>query len=488
AIDEITKHLENKKLGKKTIQYKIRDWLISRQRYWGTPIPVVYCDKCGIIPVPEKELPVLLPENVEFTGQGNPLQNNEKFVNIKCPKCKGKAKRETDTMDTFVDSSWYFIRYCSNKYDKGAFDKLKVKYWMPVDLYVGGAEHAVLHLMYSRFFVKALRDMKLLSFNEPFKKLFNQGMLHKDGAVMSKSRGNIVTQKEISEKHGIDTARFFLLFIAGPDKDMEWDDKGIEGTYRILNKIYNLTDKVKSLNNKKDKNVISKLNKTIKDVTEHIDKLGFNLALISINEFLNYFNKNKEFISKKIYDDCLKKLILLINPFTPHLSEEMWEKTKNKGFSSITKWPSYDTKKIDYKIETAENMVAKTISDIKDIIDLIKIKQPKEISIFVAEKWLYDTYKKLQKEKSRNIGEIIKKIIVKGHEQEISKIVQAFIKDPGKISNTILDQVYEFKYLQESKSMIEKEFNCVINIIKAESSNEQKSKQAMPNKPAILIK
>ena len=486
AIDEITKYLEKKKLGKKTIQYKIRDWLISRQRYWGTPIPVVYCDKCGIISVNEKELPLLLPENVKFTGQGNPLQNNEKFVNTKCPKCRGKAKRETDTMDTFVDSSWYFLRYCSNKYSKGPFDKLKIKYWMPVDLYVGGAEHAVMHLIYSRFFVKALRDMKLLNFNEPFNKLFNQGMLHKDKAVMSKSRGNIVTQQEIAKKYGIDTARFFLLFVAGPDKDMEWDDKGIEGSYRILNKIYNLTEKVKSLDNKKDKNIISKLNKTIRDVTEHIDKLEFNLALISINEFVNYFNKNKEFISKKIYDECLKKLILMISPFVPHLAEDMWEKIKNKNFVSVTKWPDYDIKKIDYKIELAENMIEKTINDIKDIIDLIKIK-PKEINIFVAEKWLYDLYKQLQKEKSRNIGEIIKKVIIKEHEQEISKIIQFFIKDPSRVSN-LLDQYFEFKCLQESRDIIEKEFNCKVNIIKAENSNEQKAKQAMPNKPAILIR
>jgi leucyl-tRNA synthetase len=241
AIKKITNYLKKKKLGREITQYKLRDWLVSRQRYWGTPIPIVYCDKCGIVPV--KNLPVLLPEKVKF-GKGNPLTTNKQFLETKCPKCKGKAKRETDTMDTFFDSSWYFLRYTDPKNNKKPFDTKKQNYWMPVDTYIGGAEHACMHLIYARFFMKALKDLKLVKEKEPFKKLFNQGMLHgEDGFVMSKSRGNVVLPEEISKKYGIDTARFFLVSIASPDKDIEWSKKGIEGSFRFINKVMNYKPK-----------------------------------------------------------------------------------------------------------------------------------------------------------------------------------------------------------------------------------------------------
>ncbi|HLC55926.1 MAG TPA: leucine--tRNA ligase, partial [Candidatus Nanoarchaeia archaeon] len=254
AIPKIQSWLQSKNLGKKTIQYKIRDWLISRQRYWGTPIPIVYCDKCGIVTVSEKQLPVLLPENVKFTGEGNPLLNSDKFVNVKCPKCKSKARRETDTMDTFVDSSWYFLRYTSNKEKKAPFKKEAVKHWLPVDTYIGGAEHAVLHLLYARFFTKVLRDMKLLSFDEPFLRLFSQGTVTKNNVRMSKSHGNVVSQDEIVNKYGIDTARLYLLFVSSPDKDLEWNDEGAEGAFRFINKFYSLyNEKHSPISNLKDK-------------------------------------------------------------------------------------------------------------------------------------------------------------------------------------------------------------------------------------------
>ena len=259
AIPKIQSWLQSKNLGKKTIQYKIRDWLISRQRYWGTPIPIVYCDKCGIVTVSEKQLPVLLPENVKFTGEGNPLLNSDKFVNVKCPKCKSKARRETDTMDTFVDSSWYFLRYTSNKEKKAPFKKEAVKHWLPVDTYIGGAEHAVLHLLYARFFTKVLRDMKLLSFDEPFLRLFSQGTVTKNNVRMSKSHGNVVSQDEIVNKYGIDTARLYLLFVSSPDKDLEWNDEGAEGAFRFINKFYSLyNEKHSPISNLKDKFVLNK--------------------------------------------------------------------------------------------------------------------------------------------------------------------------------------------------------------------------------------
>jgi len=238
AIPEFAKFFKKNNCGNATVQYKLRDWLISRQRFWGCPIPIIYCEKCGILPVPEKDLPVKLPENFKFTiGKGNPLEHCKEFLNTKCPKCGAKAKRETDTMDTFVDSSWYFLRYCDSKNNKLPFDPEKAAYWMPIDTYIGGKEHATMHLIYFRFFTKFLRDIGLLKIDEPAPRLFNQGMLHKNGVVMSKSKGNVVIPEEIAKKYGIDTARLFLLFVASPDKDMEWSDEGIEGSFRFINKL-----------------------------------------------------------------------------------------------------------------------------------------------------------------------------------------------------------------------------------------------------------
>ena len=296
ALQKIAEWLVKNNNAKKIVNYKLRDWLISRQRYWGTPIPIVYCDKCGIVPVSEKDLPVLLPEDVKFTGEGNPVATSKKFIETSCPKCKGKARRETDTMDTFVDSSWYFIRYCSAQSSE-MFDQKSVKRWMPVDQYIGGIEHAILHLLYARFFVKVLRDMKLLNFDEPFLRLLSQGMITKDGAKMSKSKGNVVSPDEITEKYGADTGRFFILFASDPEKELEWSDKGVEGSFRFLNKVFSLPDH-ESKSSLKDKLTESKLNRAIQNVTEDIETYQFNVALNKIMGFVNFLNKNKENIAK----------------------------------------------------------------------------------------------------------------------------------------------------------------------------------------------
>ncbi|MCK4521460.1 MAG: leucine--tRNA ligase [Nanoarchaeota archaeon] len=483
AIPEITKFFEKNKCGKATTQYKIRDWLISRQRYWGTPIPVIHCEKCGVIPVPEKDLPVLLPEKVDFKTKVNPLLSNNSFVNVKCPKCKGKAKRETDTMGGFVDSSWYFLRYCDSQNKKKPFDSNKVNYWMPVDQYVGGAEHAVMHLIYARFFVKALKDLGFVKFDEPFKKLFNQGIVYKDGAKMSKSKGNVVFQTEISDKYGIDTARLFLMFVSSPDKQMEWDDKGVEGSYRFLNRLVNIVENKKIV---KDviKNQESKVNKTIKEVTGNIDNFGYNIALISIMELTNYLGGQD-----KINKSVVEKLLLLLSPFTPHICEELWEKLGNKSFISLEKWPGYDEKKIDLKIEASEEAVSGIVSDINSVLKLAKIEKPEKITLFVAEKWKYDFFKKVKKaiSKTRNIGEIIKLTMDKEHGKEISRLVPRLVKDESRIPNVILEQNTELKSFDENKIFIKKQFNCEIEVVKAEDSKEEKAKQAIPSKPAILV-
>ena len=481
AIDEITDFLNKKGLGRKTVQYKLRDWLLSRQRFWGCPIPIIYCDKCGIVPVPEKQLPVKLPEDYKFTiGKGNPLEHCKEFVNAKCPKCSGKAKRETDTMDTFVDSSWYFLRYCDAKNNNEIFNKNKVNYWMPIDMYIGGKEHATMHLIYFRFFTKFLRDMGLLKIDEPTLNLFNQGMLHKNGVVMSKSKGNVITQDEIAEKYGIDTARFFLLFVAGPDKDMEWDDKAVMGSYRFLNKADALADKKISSN--KDAKLESKMHKTIKLVTENIENFKFNAALVHLMEFVNYLS-SKDAVTK----NSLEAVALLLNPFTPHLSEELLEKIGNKPFASLQKWPEYDEKKIDKKMDAEDELIQNTLSDIIAVMELADVKKPAKIRLFTSEKWKYGFFKKLKREmkKTRNVSELIKAVMVKEHGKDISSLVQKLVKDTKRIPEVIIEN--EFDVLNENKRMIEKEFNCEVEIIRAEESKEGKAKNAMPGKVAILV-
>jgi len=479
AMDEITKFLEKKKLARTTVQYKLRDWLVSRQRYWGTPIPIVYCDVCGIVPVPEKKLPVVLPERVEF-GSGNPLATNKAFVNVKCPKCKRKARRETDTMDTFVNSSWYFLRYCDANNSKAIFAKKKVDYWMPIDQYIGGKEHACMHLIYFRFYTKFLRDLGLLDFDEPTLNLYNQGMLHgENGAVMSKSAGNVVLPETVSEKYGIDTARFFLVSMASPDKDLTWSETGIEGSMKFINKVLAYFDKVKV--GKSSKRVESKLNKAIKEVTDDIDKFRYNLAIIKVRQL---FENLEDEVSK----DTLEKFLKLLHPFCPHITEELWDKIGNSPFISVAKWPVSDAKKIDEKVDYIDDFRSGVVQDVRTVLELVKI-EPKKVTLFVADSWKYDFFRKLKTEfeKTRNQGELIKKLMVKGRESDVPKIVQSVLKDPAKVPSVVVSQKEEFDALKSFKEFLEAEFKFSFEFVLAEKSKEQKAKQALPGKPAILV-
>ncbi len=375
ATKKVMDYIEEKKWGRRTIRYRLRDWLISRQRYWGTPIPIIYCEKCGLVPVSEKDLPVKLPKNVKFTGKGNPLETSKEFVDCKCPKCKGKARRETDTMDTFVDSSWYFLRYCSPDEKKLPFVKDKVNYWMPVDQYVGGIEHAVMHLLYARFFTKALRDLGLHKINEPFSRLLCQGMVIKDGAKMSKSLGNVVDPTDIMNKYGPDTARLFILFAASPEKELEWSDKGVNGVYRFINKVYDMQKKVSSA--KADAKILNKVHRTIKDVEDNIDNFEYHKAIVYLYGYVDYINSYG-----KIPKEAFEALLLLLSPFTPHLCEELWEKIGNKGLISSAKWPEFDSRKINEKIEKEEQLVESTVGDIRNILKLVKA-EPKKVYLYV---------------------------------------------------------------------------------------------------------
>ncbi|MDP2628977.1 MAG: leucine--tRNA ligase [Nanoarchaeota archaeon] len=386
AKEHISVELSDKKLGRKKIQYKLKDWLVSRQRYWGTPIPIIYCDKCGVQPVKEKDLPVKLPEKVKF-GKGNPLKTNKNFVEVKCPQCNGKAKRETDTMDTFFDSSWYYLRYCDSKNKKMPFEKNKVNYWMPVNQYIGGAEHACMHLIYARFFTKALRDLGFVKKDEPFLKLFNQGMLHgEDGFVMSKSRGNVILPEKVSKKYGIDTARMFLVSVASPDKDIDWSENGIIGSLKFVKRVIDYFEKRKF--GKSSKIVESKINLAIKGISSDIEFFKYNLAIIKLRKVFESFEK--EDISKKDAENFLK----MFSVFCPHISEELWSNLGNKNFISLEKWPVCDEKKIDEKLEKQEEMIEKIKEDILNIFKIIESRGETKTKVYVyvlpMEKNIYD--------------------------------------------------------------------------------------------------
>jgi len=356
AKEKIADHVEADKLGKRTVNWRLRDWGISRQRYWGTPIPIIYCDMCGTVPVPVEQLPVRLPMDVEFTGKGlSPLVESRSFRETTCPKCGGAARRETDTMDTFVDSSWYFLRYCSPKEDKAPFDKKAAGYWMSVDQYIGGIEHAVLHLLYARFFTKVIRDLGLFDGDEPFINLLTQGMVIKDGAKMSKSKGNVVDPDFILTKYGADTARLFSLFAAPPERDLEWNEQGVEGAYRFLHRVwaivYKLSDAVRNLKSagseaRGDK-LYRKTHLTIKKVTEDIEReFHFNTAIAALMEMVN---EMYDYTSSSVTNDklpvvraAIDALTLLLAPFAPHFAEELWESLGGRGTIANAAWPQYD--------------------------------------------------------------------------------------------------------------------------------------------------
>ncbi len=360
AISKIIDYIEEKGFGERKINFRLRDWLISRQRFWGAPIPVIYCDSCGVVPVPEEDLPVLLPEDVKFTGTGqSPLAGSQSFINTKCPKCGGAGRREVDTMDTFVCSSWYYLRYCDPCNANAPFDKKDIEYWMPVDQYIGGVEHAILHLLYSRFLMKALYDMGYVAYDEPFKNLLTQGMVLKDGTKMSKSVGNVVSPEEIIEKYGADTARLFILFASPPEKDLEWSDQGVEGCYRFINRVWRIVDEFLPYTQKKkainvselssdDKNLRYVINHTIRKVTDDIgERFNFNTAISAVMELVNalYAYKDKINDSLKnaaVINEAINSMVIMLAPFIPHAAEELWQAMGGSGSVHEQQWPKYD--------------------------------------------------------------------------------------------------------------------------------------------------
>ncbi|MFQ5987751.1 MAG: class I tRNA ligase family protein, partial [Dehalococcoidia bacterium] len=358
GMEAIADFIEDRGYGERKTTYRLRDWLISRQRYWGAPIPIVYCDKCGLVPVPEEDLPVLLPEDAEFRPTGeSPLKYCESFVKTSCPKCGAPAQRETDTMDTFICSSWYFLRYASPDYDEAPFDVGRMRYWLPVDQYTGGAEHATMHLLYARFFVKALRDLGLVDFDEPFTRLFNQGVIVIERQKMSKSRGRVITPDEYVADLGADAVRAYLMFIGPWDQGGEWDDRGIKGIARWLHRVWHLV--LDSYNaefskaiaelaegdaNRAKKELRHVTHKTIKRVTEDLERFRFNTMIAALMEFTNYLSKVREGnpIERAAWQEAIDTLLLLLAPTAPHLAEELWTRSGHPYSIHNQPFPTWD--------------------------------------------------------------------------------------------------------------------------------------------------
>ena len=367
AILRMTQDAEEKGFGRLTVQYRLKDWGISRQRYWGTPIPIIYCGQCGVVPVPEEELPVVLPPNIKLTGRGHsPLADVPEFVNTTCPKCSGAARRETDTMDTFVDSSWYFYRYTAPHFDAAPVDKEVVKYWFPVDQYIGGIEHAILHLIYMRFFTKVMRDIGLVEFAEPVARLFTQGMVLKDGTAMSKSKGNVVDPVEMCAKYGADTVRTYMLFAAPPEKDFDWSDRDIEGAARFLGKVYRLVSKhadslrgVQALSqpvaryrrfeisvSEEERSLLRKAHQTLRHVTEDMEgRWHFNTDVALCMELINELTDRQGAmeagkVRPEAHKAVLELLVMMLSLFAPHIADELWEGLGHAGPLLRVPWPA----------------------------------------------------------------------------------------------------------------------------------------------------
>jgi leucyl-tRNA synthetase len=354
AFDAIAQVLNNKGKGEKKINYRLRDWGISRQRYWGTPVPVIYCDSCGTVPVPDEQLPVMLPKDVSLEGVGSPLARHEAFINTSCPTCGEKAKREKDTFDTFMESSWYFARYCCADNDQAMLDE-RANYWLPVDQYVGGIEHAILHLLYSRFYTKLLRDIGLLKCDEPFKNLLTQGMVLKDGTKMSKSKGNTVDPQGLIEKYGADTVRLFTMFAAPPEQSLEWSDSAVEGSFRFIRRLWRLVKEhvdtglmqgyVVAELSSEEKVLRRQIHETLSKVNDDFGRrLTFNTAIAANMELLNAVSKFKveTDVARALRQECLESIVLMLSPIIPHVCDEMWQALGHQEELVQVTWPEFD--------------------------------------------------------------------------------------------------------------------------------------------------
>ncbi|MFX1560480.1 MAG: leucine--tRNA ligase [Promethearchaeota archaeon] len=542
AMQAITKHLEKMGAGSETVNYKLRDWLISRQRYWGTPIPILYCENCGVVPVPYEELPVKLPSDVTFTGHGNPLETSSSFVNTTCSKCGGPAKRETDTMDTFVDSAWYFFRYCDPQSAESPYRREKVMYWGPVDQYIGGIEHAILHLLYARFWTKFTRDIGLHEFNEPFLNLLTQGMVNKASpfcvhcnkflhvgnydlttktcntcgnkfemrsAKMSKSLGNTVSPESIIEKFGADTARLFILSVANPEKELEWSDQGVERASRILQKTWTLlTDspkKVRTESHIVDSRIEYAIHNVIRNTTDQLGRIAIRDALNGVIWLIeatqNYVDNEDIGVDQELFEECRKTILLLLAPFVPHFAEELWEQIgENKDgthFISTESWPEFDESFIQEEVDRQWTYFDQTVDDIREIIKILKrdeSEMPLErIHLIVADDWKSIAIQKIVEAINENkipqkiMPELMADESIRPHGKEVQKLIKKIEKDPGKFDLPFTSPDEELQFLKEVKSLLEHRFGADILLDVESTSSQDKAALALPGKPAIVI-
>ncbi|QGA80016.1 leucine--tRNA ligase [Candidatus Nanohalobium constans] len=531
AIKTVIERLEEKEIGEEDVNYKLRDWLISRQRYWGTPIPVVYCDECGAVPVPEEDLPVELPEDVEFTGRGNPIETSDSFMETECPECGGKAERETDTMDTFINSSWYFLRYCSPDFEDAPFEEDAADYWMNVDQYVGGIEHATMHLIYARFFQKFLRDQGMVEDDEPFEKLLTQGMVNHpaykcpehgwmypeeiedenicskcgrevevETIKMSKSKNNVVRPSELVDEYGADTARLFILSASHPSKELDWSKDGVQASHDMLERIERLvtenedllTEQEASLEDAKleDSIVSSRIQRAKENVTEYNDNYEFNLAAGEVDKLLTklYWYKQRD-ADPAIFTEGVKTLIKLVAPFAPHLGDELWNKI-DEGFLYNSDWPKVDEELLDEEAEKIDEYFDRVASDIREIQEMVD-SEPAKIKVIRAADWKYEAFQEIEENLDLgDVGAITGKTINAGfkqHADTVNQKVQDAFENPGKFRNQLMEQRTEIEALEANESRWKEEFDAEVIIEAEERSDEGKADRAEPGKPAIVM-
>ncbi|MGV9171207.1 MAG: leucine--tRNA ligase, partial [Promethearchaeia archaeon] len=534
AIRAISEKLEETDKGYATINYKLRDWLISRQRYWGCPIPIIYCEDCGAVPVPYEDLPVELPKDVEFTGKGNPIETSENFHNVKCPKC-GKegdgVRRETDTMDTFVDSSWYFFAFCNPPSVNAdlPYKKEFVNYWGNVDQYIGGIEHAVMHLLYARFWTKVTRDLNLHSHDEPFQGLLTQGMINKahpycpkcetfalkaekdnkkckrcgteyvlKSVKMSKSLGNTVDPTEIMKTYGADAARFFILFGASPESGLEWSEDAVGFAAKFMNNTYELLtktpEKIRENKTINDTLIIYNLHKTIKQVTEFFTNLSIRKVVNTIIQFTTELNKYlMRGVNEDIYNECREKLALLLHPIAPHMTEEIWEELGKGNYISLASWPEYDEVILSEENSYKWLLMNEIIESINHIRTVANIEDINTIKLIIADKWKYKFYSELMDvlQTTKNQGKIMREIMkhedLKPHGRFISQTVSKVLKNIGKYSKNVLPPKEEYEFFEEIASVFEEKYDAEIEIQKEVESTEKKADIALPGRPALII-
>jgi len=470
-------------------QFRLRDWGISRQRYWGTPIPMVHCDDCGAVPVPDEDLPVELPEFVQTTG--NPLDEVDEFVNTTCPECGGDARRETDTMDTFVDSSWYFLRYTSPDLDSAPFDTERADDWMPVDQYVGGIEHAVMHLLYARFVTKAIADLDMLSHREPFSNLVTQGMVQLEGEKMSKSKGNVVSPQNIVDEYGADTARLFMMQAARPERDFDWKDEGVASSHRFLQRLYDAVEAhVADPPEGEAGDVTDYVRREIDRVTaiaqESYEELTFTEALRETRELLSLLDRYAEATEPHAdtVEEALSTIVRLLAPVAPHVTEELWSELDNDGFVTEAEWPTFEGD-LD-RIELERQLVEDTREDVRQIVNVADIADPSHVEIAVAPEWKFDAHEIARSFDGGNlVGEIMgnEEFRDKDGAPDYAKDLQA---EQQTLTDT-LDPATEASVLARARWLIAEEFDAEVTVRAGEEADADLARKAEPGRPAIQI-